>query len=65
MNIGARDTAMCNISNDCNLQPLKPSHTLSDCQRVEQRLSWMFMRAIAGIDDTSFCQSSDGVGSAR
>ena len=42
---------MEHITDDRDLEPFYSRLVFADCQCVQQRLSGMFMRAIAGVDD--------------
>ena len=52
---------MENVADDRNLQTFDLPFELANCQRIEQRLSWMLMRAIAGVDDRRIAHSREMV----
>src|SRR5580704_2669291 len=49
--IGARDTRMKDVTADRDRETFDPALVAPDRERIEQRLGWMLMRAIARIDD--------------
>src|SRR6202040_1978900 len=50
-NIGARDTRMKDVAADHDRETFDPALVAPDRERIEQRLGWMLMRAIARIDE--------------
>src|ERR1700730_1893832 len=64
-NIGARDTRMKDVAADHDREPFDPALVAPDRERIEQRLGWMLMRAIARVDDRAidlFRQKMDRAG---
>src|SRR5687767_5344417 len=47
------------------IQPLDPAFIFTNCEGIQQRLSWMFMRAIAGIYDRRVAHSRQMMGRPR
>src|SRR5262245_19312505 len=64
MRVGSRDPAMGNVADDRHLQIIQSPFSLTNGGGVEERLSWMFMGAVAAIDDARLCQLSESVGRA-
>ena len=53
VNVGARDPAVHDVADYCDLKPRDAAFLFADRESVQQRLSRMLVRAIASVDDRS------------
>ena len=55
--VRACHTAVKNVAKNCDVETGNFPLPLTNCERVEQRLCWMLVRAIAGVDDAGLHDS--------
>src|SRR5262245_58679116 len=65
MSIGPGDATVRDVTDDGDFVTFEALLVLSYRQGIEQRLSRMFVSAVARIDDARFCQACDSKRRAR
>ena len=65
VDVRTRDARVQNVADDRDFQSFDPAFVFANRQRIEQRLRWMFVRAVAGIDDWRVASCARDVAARR